>query len=78
LTNSNSKFSLIVLSAKKTINYIAIIEKFIKRTANINIDIGFVLLGDIKYLFNLDSVFRLKSLRSRGEEKILAYVRSKD
>jgi hypothetical protein len=76
LTNNSSKLSLIVLSTKKTISYVAIIKKLIKRTANVNIDIGFVLLGDIKYLFNLDNTFGLKSLGNKGKEKILAYARS--
>ena len=76
LTNSSSKLSLVVLSAKKIISYIVIMKKLVKRIANVNIDIGFVLFGNIKYLFNLDSAFGLKSLGSRGKEKILAYTRS--
>jgi hypothetical protein len=37
------------------------IKELIKRAINITINIGFVLLSDIKYLFNLDSALRLKS-----------------
>jgi hypothetical protein len=78
LTNSSSKLSLIVLSAKKTISYIAIMKKLVKRTANVNINIGFVLFSDVEYLFNPDSAFGLKSLGSKGKEKILAYINSQD
>ena len=74
--NSNSKFSLIILSTKQIISYIVIIKELIKRATNINIDIGFILFSDIKYLFNLNSALRLKSLRSSSKEKILAYARS--
>jgi hypothetical protein len=76
LTNSNSKLSLIILSIKKIISYIVIIKKLVKRTTNVNIDIGFIFLSNIKYLFNLNIAFGLQSLRSRGKEKILAYIRS--
>ena len=76
LTNNNSKFSLIILSTKQIISYIVIIKELIKRATNINIDIGFILFSDIKYLFNLNSALRLKSLRSSNKEKILAYTRS--
>jgi hypothetical protein len=57
------------------ISYIAIIKELIKRATNVNINIGFILLNDIKYLFNLDSALKLKSLRSSNKEKILAYIR---
>jgi hypothetical protein len=57
------------------ISYIAIIKELIKRATNVNINIGFILLSDIKYLFNLDSALKLKSLRSSNKEKILAYIR---
>jgi hypothetical protein len=76
LTNSSSEFSLIILSAKQTISYIAMIKKLVKRATNVNVDVGFILLGDIEYLSNLDSALRLKSLRSSSKEKILAYTRS--
>jgi hypothetical protein len=75
LTNGSSEFSPIILSAKQTISYIAIIKELIKRATNVNIDVGFVLLSDIKYLSNLDSALRLKSLRSSNKEKILACAR---
>ena len=52
------------------------IKELVKRATNINIDVGFILLGDIKYLSNLDNALRLKSLRSSSKKKILAYVRS--
>jgi hypothetical protein len=52
------------------------IKKLIKRTTNININIGLILLSDIKYLSNLDSALRFESLRSSSKEKVLAYIRS--
>jgi hypothetical protein len=76
LTNSSSEFSPIVLSVKQIISYIAMIKKLIKRTININVNIGLILLSDIEYLSNLDSALRFKSLRSSSKEKILAYTRS--
>jgi hypothetical protein len=78
LTNSSGELSLVFLSTKKTIYYVAIIKKLVERTSNVNIDIGFVLLGDIKYLINPDSILGLKSLRSSSKKEILAYTRCQD
>ena len=50
-------------------------KKFIKRTTNINVNIGLILFGDIEYLSNLDSALGFKSLRSSSKEKVLAYIR---
>ena len=50
-------------------------KKLIERTFNINIDISFILLNDIKYLIDLNNILRLKSLRSSSKKEILAYMR---
>jgi hypothetical protein len=78
LTNSSSKFSPVVLSVKQTVSYIAMMKKLIKRTTNVNVNIGLILLGNVKYLSNLDSTLGFESLRSGSKEKILAYTRSQD
>jgi hypothetical protein len=52
------------------------IKELIKRATNININIGFILFNDIKYLFNLNNALRLKSLKSNNKEKILIYIKS--
>jgi hypothetical protein len=76
LTNSSSKFDLVIISTQKTISYITIIEKFVERTTNVNINIGFVLLTNVKHLFKVNSAFRLKSLRSTSKKKVFTYTRS--
>jgi len=75
LTNNNGELSLVFFSIKKTIYYIVMMKKLIERTFNININISFILLNDIKYLIDLDSILRLKSLRSSSKKEILAYMR---
>ena len=75
MTNNNGELSLVFFSIKKTIYYIVMMKKLIERTFNININISFILLNDIKYLIDLDSILRLKSLRSSSKKEILAYMR---
>jgi hypothetical protein len=75
LTNSSGELSLVFLNTKETIYYIAMIKKLVKRTSNIDIDIGFILFSDIEYFIDLDSTLRLESLRSNSKKEILAYTR---
>ena len=75
MTNNNGELSLVFFSIKKTIYYIMMMKKLIERTFNINIDISFILLNDIKYLIDLNNILRLKSLRSSSKKEILAYMR---
>jgi hypothetical protein len=57
MTNNASEFDSVVLIAKKTIGYIAIIKKPVKRSTNINVNIYLIFLSNIKNFSNPDSAF---------------------
>ena len=75
MTNSGGELSLVFLSIKETIYYIAMIKKLIERTFNINIDIGLILFNNVEFLIDLNNTLKLKSLKSDNKKEILINIR---